>query len=294
MKIFLTGSTGFIGKYVAKKLDNGKNELLLLARDPTLLQPSQTIHLLKGSLENISNWSEDLKKFNPDAVVHLAWEGIPDYGAENSTRNLKYGLNLFNLLSKTDCKTILATGSVWEYGEQSGKLSEDLFVKPFNCFTAAKNSLNWMGREIAKENGINFIWTRLFYVYGPGQKKTSLISYLIDCVKEKKKPEIRNPKAKNDFVYVEDVADAISRLVSEYKGSGIFNIGSGQLTTVETILSKIYKNYSVQKDFKIADQIQNDTLSANYADISKIEKEIGWKPKTGIDTGIEKTVESTL
>ncbi|MBI2195866.1 MAG: NAD-dependent epimerase/dehydratase, partial [Candidatus Levybacteria bacterium] len=247
----------------------------------------ETLHFLEGSLEDIPVWADNLKQFRPEAAIHLAWEGIPDYGAEMSTKNLKYGLDLFKLLYKTGCKTILATGSVWEYGKLSGELSEDLFVEPFNPFTAAKNSLNWMGREMAKEYGTNFIWTRLFYVYGPGQKSTSLIPYLINCIKEGNHPEIRNPDAKNDFIYVEDVADAVSKLILHYSKSGIFNIGSGQLTSVKTILNIIYNLFSKKEDYKKADQIQTDALSANYANISKIEKEVGWKPQTNIEKGIK-------
>lgn len=289
MKIFLTGGTGFIGKQVVQKLSDGRNELLLLARN-SADESSSTINYVKGDLENTSAWAGKLKEFKPDAAIHLAWDGIPDYGSKNSIRNLKYGLDLFQLLAEIGCKTILTTGSVWEYGKLSGKLSEDLIVEPFNLFTAAKNSLNWMGREIAKENGMNFIWTRLFYVYGPGQKSTSLISYLISCVKEGKKPEIRNPQAKNDFIYVEDVANVISQLLLKYKGSGIFNIGSGELTAVKTVLNKIYALFSKEPDYETANQIKIDTLSSNFADISKIEKEISWRPNFSIDEGLRKTI----
>lgn len=290
MKIFLTGGTGFIGKYVTRKLNNGTNELLLLVRNLKDKKHSGKINYLEGSLENIDEWANALKAFKPDAAIHLAWEGIPDYGAENNTRNLKYGLDLFLLLSKTDCKTILTTGSVWEYGKTPGKLPEDLPIEPFNSFTAAKNSLNWMGREIANENNMHFIWTRLFYVYGPGQKNTSLISYLINCMEKEKIPEIRNPEAQNDFIYVEDVADAISKLILEHNQSNTFNIGSGELTSVQTIISKIYDIYGRRVDYQISKQIPIDKLPASYADISKIKQVLNWHPQVSIGEGLKKSL----
>ncbi len=291
MRIFITGGTGFIGKYVTQKLDNGKNDLLLLTRNPHGGKSSDGIRFLEGNLEGIHDWAGDLEKFKPDATIHLAWEGIPDYGAKNSIRNLKYGLELIQLLLKINCRKVLVTGSVWEYGKIPGKLSEDLPVEPFNCFTAAKNSLNWIGKEFAIENNMLFLWTRLFYVYGPGQKNTSLISYLINCLKEGKEPEIRNPDAKNDFIYIEDVADAISKLVLEYNQSGIFNIGSGRLTSVQTIINTIYDIYEKSGGYQTSKQMPTDALSASYADISKIKQAINWHPKLSIEMGLRKTIE---
>jgi nucleoside-diphosphate-sugar epimerase len=275
MKIFVTGGTGFIGKHLVKKLQERGHTLCLLSSD--LAEPEK--------------WKKEISDFGPDAVVHLAWEGLPDYSAEISIKNLKYGLELFDLLAGIGCKTILSTGSCWEYGGQQGKLSEDAPVKNINAFTAAKNSLHWLGTEIARENNMQFIWTRLFYVYGPGQRKESLIRYLINCVKSGKTPEIKNPLAKNDFIYVEDVAEALSVLLENCKKSGVYNIGSGKLTSVKKIIEIVSDQHGLKNQYKDLTPRPTDVLLTEfYADISKIKKEIGWKPKTNIAEGIERTI----
>lgn len=294
MRIFITGGTGFIGKFVVKKLDNQRDKLLLLVRDINHSTNSQNVSFVEGNLASIGKWGETLEAFKPEASIHLAWEGIPDYGIEQSIKNLNYGLDLIKLLAKTSCCTILVTGSLWEYGIQTGKLSEDMPTKPFNAFTAAKNSLFLLGRELARENNIKFIWTRLFNVYGPGQKNTSLIPYLINCVKEKKEMEIRNPNNKNDFIYVGDVADAISEILLKCKKSEIFNIGSGKLISVQSIIDKIFNVFNTKQKYKKMQRKQTDYLANFYADISKIKREIGWQPKIDIDEGLRKTIESLL
>ena len=125
MKIFITGSTGFIGKHLVKNLKARGHELFLLDKD----------------LADIKEWINEVKNFNPDAVIHLAWQGIPDYGPETSAKNLKYGLDLIENLSKIGCKWVLSAGSCWEYGGKAGKISEDAEIKPINDFTKAKNDL---------------------------------------------------------------------------------------------------------------------------------------------------------
>jgi len=257
MRIFITGGTGFIGKHLVKKLrEDESNELFLLSKD----------------LADIENWKKEVEDFKPEACIHLAWEGLPDYGCKMSIKNLKYGLDLFNFLADIKCKSILSAGSCWE-----------ILPQPFNAFSAAKNSLHWIGREIARENNMQFVWTRLFYVYGPGQRKESLIPYLIDSAKQGKSPEIKNLDAKNDFIYVENVAEAIAMIIKKCKKSAVYDVGSGKLTSVQEIAKIIFPDFEAQ-------QSEINLASNSCANISKIKKEIGWEPKTIIKDGIKKTI----
>lgn len=288
MRIFVTGGTGFIGKHLVRKLQERGHSLLLLSQ-----KPLEDIDFIEGDLADIDKWKAEVEKFKPDACIYLAWEGLPDYSAVISIRNLEYGIKLFRFLAEIGCKTILSTGTCWEYGQQSGKLSEDMALKPLNAFTAAKNSLHWLGKEIAKENNMQFIWTRLFYVYGPGQRETSLIPYLINCAKTGKTPEIKNPSNKNDFIYITDVVRAIVLLLKHCKKGGIYNIGSGKLTAVKDIVEIIAKKFDIYEEWKNIIPLKINTLATNfYADISKIKGEIDWELKVGIEQGIQKTIDN--
>jgi nucleoside-diphosphate-sugar epimerase len=257
MKIFITGPTGFIGKYVVEKLREDKNnELFLLSKD----------------LADIENWKTEVKNFKPDAAIHLAWEGLPDYGAKNSIKNLNYGLNLMNFLAEINCKTVIMAGTCWE-----------VLPQPVNAMSAAKTALHWLGEEIAKEKNMNFIWARFFYVYGPGQREDSLIPFLIRCKKNGDKPKIKTPEAKKDFIYVGDVAEALSKIIKKGKKRAIYDIGSGKLTGVQEIAKIIFPDFKIKK-------LKKDSAGSPLADISKIKKEIGWEPETGIKEGIKKII----
>lgn len=301
MKIFVTGGTGFIGRFVVEKLKIERHKILILTRCKDLSE-SGGVSYLQGNLANMSKWKKDLKKFDPQIVIHLAWERIPDYSIENSLKNLKHSIDLIKMLTETSCQKILVAGSLWEYGTQKGKISEENCLGSLNGFTAAKNSLYFIGKQIAEDNDINLIWTRIFYVYGPGQKKDSLIPSFIDKIKQQKKPEIRNPLAQNDFIYVEDVAEAVVKLVTRSKKGGAYNVGSGKLTSVQTIIEKVFKSLGgnkllsreIKAEYELKKREQTDSFNFAYADISKIKREIGWKPTTNIDSGIEKTVRESF
>lgn len=293
MKIFITGGTGFIGKHLITKLSKNKeNKMLILCRslEQNNFFDSPNIKLIKGSLSNINEWEEKVREFNPEAAIHLAWEGIPDYKCEVSLKNLKYGLDLFSMLTKIGCKKIIATGSCWEYGKQKGSLNEENIINPHNVFTSAKSSLHWAGKYLAEENNISFIWLRLFYVYGHGQRNNSLIPYIIDCIKENKIPDVKTPSAKNDFVYVEDVADAIIAILEKVNNSAIYNIGSGYLTSVKEIINIVCANLNIKCDFKSSKSTEEVLYDGFWGDISKIRRETGWDTKVGIKEGILKMI----
>lgn len=292
MKVFVTGATGFIGPYVVRKLSERGHKLLILSnqsKNQTLDFP-KTVEFVEGDLADIESWKPNVRSFQPEATIHMAWEGIPDYSVKTSIKNLKYGLNLFEELAQLGCKRIICTGSCWEYGQNQGKLSEDLPIRPSNAFTAAKNALHWLGREIAKENNMQFIWTRLFYVYGPGQRDYSLIPYIINCVRQSKKPELKTPFARNDFIYVEDVAKAISMILKNCHKSAAYSIGSGCSTSAQDIVKIICDHYNFQYENILSNAGCVSSIDF-WADISKIKKDVGWEPEINISEGIKKTID---
>lgn len=294
MRVFITGGTGFIGNHVVEKLKDEGYDLFLLTQYPkkiTSNNSSGMVKIILGNLSNINAWKDELKKVQPDIVIHMAWEGLPDYSSEISVKNLRYGLDLIRVLAEIGCTRIICTGSCWEYGRQYGKLHEYMPVNPINAFTAAKNALHWLGKEIAKENNMQFIWTRLFYVYGPGQRETSLIPYIIDCVRKGKKPEIKTPYARNDFVFVEDIAEAISMLTKNCKQSEVYNIGSRYSTSVQDIIKIVCDNYDFQYQSENVTPHQiSESFVDFWADISRIHTDVGWTPETNIQDGIKKTI----
>ncbi len=288
MRIFITGGTGFVGKSIVKRLMVG-NSLLLLIRNKNNkflqdIKNNKKIEVIIGSLKDIKKHKNAIKKFRPDTAIHLAWENIPDFSPEQSLKNLIYGVNLLNVLIESKCRHVLVAGSCWEYGKNRfGKLTEKFTAEPYNSFTAAKIALFCMGEGLAIKNNIKLTWARLFYVYGPGQRKESLIPYLINCKRNGITPKINNLHTKNDFVFVDDAARATELLIKKSNG-GIYNIGSGRAISAKRIAEII-------SDHKIKSKVSQKKDRYFYADISKIKNETGWNPQTTIRQGIAKVCE---
>lgn len=292
MRIFVTGGTGFIGKPLVRKLLSEGHALLLLVRKKEkvpIFQNSAKLKFLRGDLEDLPKFLLKIKSFKPDAAIHLAWEGIPSTDIEINLRNLQGSTIAIESLVKAGIKKIFVAGSCHEYGEPGRRVNEKFPSNPLNFLYASKAALYLLASEICKKNSVRLIWGRIFFVYGPGQRKTSLIPYLLNSIKNKETPVFKNPKGGNDFIYLDDLIDAILRLIKN-KNLGmneVFNIGSGRLAGVGEIAEAVYKNFNLPMPSTIKKLNYSEGF---WADISKIKNKIGWKPKTSIKEGIKKTV----
>lgn len=290
MNIFITGASGFVGYHVLKKLLDKEHNLLILQIAEEFdsdLKIKQ--HTIVGNLNELKNIKPDIKCFSPDICIHLAWEGIPDYSESISKKNLNNSIELCDfLVNETNCRKIIVSGSCFEYGQTFGACNEEQqsFVNTF--FSWAKNSLHNYLALLCKKTGVSFFWGRIFYVYGPRQRKVSLIPAMVDSLMKGQAPQINKPLNANDFVYVEDVAEAFCMAAKADIPSGAYNLGSGKSTEVIRICQLIEKGLFGHT--KMSDEIISKTNSQQelnfWADTSKTKEHLGWYAQTDIQKGI--------
>ena len=103
MNILLTGSTGFIGKQLFKKLEETAHSIAAISRNQ--MPTGNNIKIIAGNINSNEKYQSEITQFDPDAVIHLAWEGIPDFSFEMCQYNLFNSINFFDLVfENTNCK----------------------------------------------------------------------------------------------------------------------------------------------------------------------------------------------
>ena len=140
---------------------------------------------------------------------------------------------------------------------------------------------------------LTFFWLRLFYVYGPGQREKSLIPTIISSFAKGETPEIKNPKAANDFIFIDDVTSAFLRSIESCASGGTYNVGSGYLTSINEVLTAVRDaTLSPSRDgSECATQSQDNHKNGFWADTSKVNKDLDWYPQVTISEGIKLTYE---
>jgi UDP-glucose 4-epimerase len=285
MKVLITGITGFIGKSLSGQLPQG-HEYFILAR--RLQGIPSSFKVILGDINDLSAVKEQIKNIKPDVCVHLAWEDLPDYGYEASAKNLKNGTALFHFLVKEcACRKIISAGSCWEYGKNFGPCAETDAVSQGSYFVWAKRALCDLGLSLVREEKIDFIWLRLFFVYGPRQRSAALIPTLTQALKNNENPQLRTPLDANDFVHVDDVAQALVRSIVNEIPSGIYNVGSGISVPVWRVCALIEEALKMNtRYFESLKKASSSQKADFWADTKLSSRVLNWQAKKDLAVGI--------
>lgn len=278
MRLFVTGATGFIGASLVPLLYKEKHKVLCLSRRSISDQ-----NYIKGDLGNINTWRNKVKKFNPNVAIHLAWEGVANYHATTpdvALRNIDNSLQLIRLLGEAGCKRFVALGSATEYAESK------------TPFSVSKIAFRALGEATANKYGMEFFWATPFYIYGPGQRKEALLPHTITALLRGSIPDIKNPNANQDFIYVEDVANALMLIAEKgRKETSLYQIGSGKAFLVGNLLNIAYGELGLREPYKKQKTAHfGKVLAPQIANIDSL-KRLGWRPAVTLAKGIEKTVD---
>jgi len=296
MRILLTGASGFIGTHLLQKLILEGHQVLAFSRSARP-KKNKYISWHQCDLSLQESYSKEVEDFLPEVLIHLAWQDIPDFSVEKSKANLDLSLDFLKcVLNLNCCKKILFSGSCLEYDLMDGMCKETSMVEGLvNDFAWAKNTLRIKSELLCREKSVNFIWFRIFYVYGPGQRTDSLIPSIFKHLKLNNLPEIDSPNNANDYIYIDDVVEGFSIAITESISSGIYNLGTGRSTSVLEvcrIAEKIILNSS-KLTFQLELKVQPKVSDVNFwASMISTNQHLKFNPKVGLSYGIKKFWES--
>src|ERR1039458_4541249 len=193
MRMLVTGASGFLGRHLLNVL--GHHEVMCLRRQtigPAAAGKARpNVKTVHGDLSQPETWTAELERFAPHCCIHLAWEGLPDYSKQTCQRNLDGGLGLIDGLARAGVKRVVVAGSCWEYGTASGAVAESHPPTDCGLFATTKHELRSALHNVSIETGMAYRWARIFFVYGPGQRATSLIPQCWASFRAGKTPDIR-------------------------------------------------------------------------------------------------------
>ena len=324
-KILVTGAAGFIGFSVCNRLlelgvevcgvDNLNNYY-----DPKLkksrleILTNQKMPFSKIDITNNEKINELFHNFKPTIVINLAAQAGVRYSLENPhayiNSNIVGFLNILECCRKHSIGHLIYASSSSVYGlNKTFPFSEDHNVDhPVSLYAASKKSNEAMAHSYSHIFGLPTTGLRFFTVYGPwGRPDMALYIFTKNIIQGKKIPLFNHGNHSRSFTYVDDIIDGVfkstikipkkNKLWSSKNpdpSSGncpfrILNIGNNKTESLKKYLRVLEQN--IGKKAKIKNLgIQRGDIVKTSADLSKISKEIGFYPKTNIETGIKKFV----
>jgi nucleoside-diphosphate-sugar epimerase len=276
-KILLTGATGFIGNNFLKY--SKSQQIDALVRQEVPLKPNQKC--IVGDMSDNTVIDQILSE-EYDFIVHSAWSGLPARSSELNEKNLTLYSKAIKLLKENSNTMHIFLGTCLEYGTLKKRVSEDDQGVNLEDFALTKlKILNEAVRE-----GLNFSWLRLFYVYGSNQHNKSLLVHMMNCIKNGEEVKLREPNQLNDYIYVEDVIQALDALIIKGTNNQIMNIGSGVSESNANIANLVLEQFGMEKKYE-AFVNRNDGLRANF---TRAQNYLNWEPKYSILEGVKRTI----
>jgi GDP-4-dehydro-6-deoxy-D-mannose reductase len=280
INILITGSTGFIGKHLVNCLKKNKlyNLICISSKD--------------GDICNIETWNKLPKA---EIIIHLAASTYIPESWDNPflfiNNNFIGTVHALNFAKKNKAKFIFI--STYLYGNpQVLPINETSKLDANNPYSFSKLQAENACEFYSKFFDLNITILRPFNIYGPGQNKNFLIPTIINQINITNEITIQDGKPKRDYLYIDDLINAITIVLHNNFKFEIFNLGFGESYSINDLVEilKSIKNKEIlinDRKIRRVNEIMN-----TIADISKAKNLLNWEPKISITEGLTKVINS--
>ena len=291
-KILILGGTGFIGYHLAKaSLKKGFKVISLSKNKP---KKKRYLKRVKYIIADISNINSIKKKIKGDFqyIVNLA--GYVDHSNKIKTFKSHYlgckSISDFFLQKKI--KKFIQVGSSMEYGLAKSPQKENFKCMPKSSYGKAKFLSTKYLLDLYRKKKFPVTIVRLYQVYGPYQDLNRFLPIIINSCKDNKDFPCSHGKQFRDFLYINDLIDAIFLILKNPKAEGeIFNLGFGKPLKIKNIINKILSYYKSGNPQFGKIKLRKEEQIKIYPDIYKARSILKWKPKVNFLKGLHKTIQ---
>ncbi|KNZ31085.1 MAG: epimerase [Methylibium sp. NZG] len=242
-KIAVTGASGFVGRHVLAELVRRDVAATVLLRPattaPDWLQGHRIVRM------DIADSPTDAFELagRPDVLIHLAWGGLPNYKSlHHFEQELPAQYRFLKAMVGAGLRHLVVSGTCFEYGMQSGSLTEEMPAAPTNPYGLAKDMLrrqlqHLQQARLQQAQAFSLAWARLFYLHGQGQAPNSLLPLLQRAVERGDASfPMSGGEQLRDYLSAPEVAQHLVTLALAQRDCGIVNICSGQPTSVRALV----------------------------------------------------------
>ena len=288
----VTGATSFIGVQLIRELQRNNYHVYAIVRPNSenmrRLKPSALLTIVEKQMKDYDSLS-DMINHPIDVFYHLAWDGarMPQRDNQEIQQiNLKCAVKAMEAAITLSCKVFVGSGSQAEYGKCSGKIDESHLTVPDTEYGKAKLKAYERLEVMAKSNGIRFVWTRIFSVYGIYDYPKTLVMSALDKMLLNETVLLTACQQAWDFVHVQDAVGAMYLLGVNNNCMGVYNIASGETKVLRRFVEqmKSISNSRSVLNFGAVPYGSEGAVSFEPI-INKLLNDTGWRPIVSFEQG---------
>ncbi|TJY42789.1 NAD-dependent epimerase [Cohnella pontilimi] len=316
MRILVTGAAGFIGFHTARRLlEDGHTvvgadslndyyDVELKQSRLHALSAYDRFHFHQAALERTEDVAGLFRDGEVEVVIHLAAQAGVRHSVTHPHAYIQSNIvaftNVLEACVQHRIRHLLYASSSSVYGANAKMpyAEEDAADHPVNLYAATKKANELLAHSYSHLHGLPCTGLRFFTVYGPwGRPDMAYFKFTKSILENRTLQVYNHGKMKRDFTYIDDIVEGIARLLHLPPDSGssgapyqIYNIGSGRPEELMTLIRTLEELLGRMAELEYLPMQQGEML-ATYADISKLQKAIDYRPSTSLREGLERFVD---
>jgi len=298
-RVIVCGGAGFVGSALVKELLANHVEVFAVVRPGFSAKRNQSwlagldVSLLECDIRSISQIKQQVRECGFDAWYQFAWDGLsgaPLVDYTTQIMNIKWTMDAIVAAVELGCKKFVGAGSIAQR-ELGIDETEGLYDK-YRVYKTAKLACEFMGRSVAAEWGIEFIWPIITNIYGPGEHSPRLINSMIRNLLAGKRQPLSEGRQYYDFIYITDAAKAF-RLIGESGRAGRgYTIASGTVQPLRNFLEQLAVVVAPEAELGFGEFPFNGiSLPKDAYSIKSLQEDTGFTPEVSFADGIAKTMD---
>ena len=288
-RVLVTGAAGFLGWNLVEYLLSHDFfvEAVVRPNSPrnVRLLPHPHLRIVPLAMEEIVHLPEYVTE-PCDYAVHLAWDARRmDFAAQRTS--LCATLDFIEVLGEIGCRRFLGIGSQAEYGVTDETMTEALLPQPVTPYGAAKVAALHMTRQRAAQLCIDWLWGRVFSVYGTYEPETTLLSYLARTLSCGAVPQMTAGTQLWDYLHASDAAAAMHALLLRGKAGEVYNIAHGDVRPLRSFAEEM--RAILAPAVQIAYGTSARPPISMRPSVEKICSDTGWQARVAFTDGVGMT-----
>jgi nucleoside-diphosphate-sugar epimerase len=296
LRVLVTGGSGFIGSHLVKRLISDEHEVVVLVRD---VLPSPWANWLNEALKGAIQVRGDVLDFNVikrvlaeyeiEYCLHLAAQAVVRKAVADPLNtfsvNIMGTVNILEACRQLDTPKVLVMNTDKIFGNRMNAEAEDPVVAD-GIYETSKACACLISESYRQTYGMKIVTPQVCNIYGYDLAPRIIPNTIISCLKNEPPIIFEGEKTLRQYIYVEDVCEALLRLMSG-NHAGRFNICGNDILTQEEVVQTIVKNFfphlkpKYVKREKPIKEIQWQSLKPSN---------FGWKPEYTFESGIKETI----
>ena len=296
--ILVTGGTGFVGRAIVRELIYRGHRTSVLTRD-TASRNAAELSAIGAQMVVCPSANDISAAIRPLSLTHVLHAAAPGVKPEDRTWERMnagctiYTLQLLEAVKDKGLTRFLNVGSWSEYAppiDPDTPITEKYSLESGNVYGAAKASAFLSGQAFSIQNGIPFLSTRLFNIYGPGEAQTRLIPYVITQLMKNESVDLTPGLQERDFVFISDAAAALCDMLLTDKtlDHSVYNVCSGVGTSVRKMVEIAADTLKADKallNFGARPYRPDEPLRVTGSP-DRLASTMGWSARTPVEDGV--------